>query len=167
MGELLIHEYRSQVTSTLFAMANCCKLPLWAHISFAALGFVAGLLGGVIFVVKFVNLHAGVWAFLSCIPSAAVLHLHYLHRRQRIGDVHNENSLNWTIAFASVKIAVSVLAAIIYVAISIQNGIPLLPVETSLYLGAIQALMVTKWSIALAMYAKKYKMFVDGAYGEI
>ena len=60
------------------------------------------------------NLHnfyfsSGVWAFLSCIPSAAVLHLHYLHRRQRIGDVHNENSLNWTIAFASVKIAVSVL----------------------------------------------------------
>ena len=55
----MIHEYRSQVTSTLFAMANCCKLPLWAHISFAALGFVAGLLGGVIFVVKFVNLHAG------------------------------------------------------------------------------------------------------------
>jgi len=26
---------------------------------------------------------------------------------------------------------------------------------------------VTKWSVALAMYARKYKMYVDGAYDEI
>ena len=38
---------------------GCFKLPLWAHISFAALGVVAGFLGGVVFVAKFANLHAG------------------------------------------------------------------------------------------------------------
>lgn len=56
---------------------------------------------------------------------------------------------------------------IVYVSISIEKNIPLLPIPTSLYLGAIQALMVTKWSVALAMYAKKYKMYVDGSYDEI
>jgi len=146
---------------------GCFKLPLWAHISFAALGVVAGFLGGVVFVAKFANLHAGVWAFISCIPSAAVLHMHHLHRKRRIGEVHNEKSLNWTIAFAIVKAVVSSIAVIVYVSISIEKNIPLLPIPTSLYLGAIQALMVTKWSVALAMYAKKYKMYVDGSYDEI
>ena len=132
---------------------------------------------------------------MSCIPSAAVLHLHHLHRKRRIGDVHSEKSLNFTIAFAVVKVVVSLIgewrgakhvllvgvvgdkliginafvctAVIVYVSISIEENIPLLPIKTSLYLGAIQALMVTKWSVALAMYAKKYKMYVDGAYDEI
>ena len=59
------------------------------------------------------------------------------------------------------------LAVIVYVSISIEENIPMLPIKTSLYLGAVQAFMVTKWSIALAMYARKYKMFVGGAYDEI
>ena len=134
---------------------------------------------------------------MSCIPSASVLHLHHLHRKRRIGDVHSEKSLNLTIAFAVVKVVVSFIgewrggkhvlsvgvvgnkfssininasvctAVIVYVSISIEENIPLLPIKTSLYLGAIQALMVTKWSVALAMYARKYKMYVDGAYDEI
>ena len=55
----------------------------------------------------FLILLPGVWAFISCIPSASVLHLHHLHRKGRIGNVHNEKSLNWTIAFSVVKAIVS------------------------------------------------------------
>ncbi len=84
--------------------------------------------------------------------------MHYLHRQQRIGEYHSERSLNTTVAVGLFKIIVSILgktkaaieyrcsstrstfflAALVYVSVSIERGIGMLPIETSLYLGAIQ-----------------------------
>jgi hypothetical protein len=146
---------------------RCCRLPLWAHLTFAAIGFAAGLLGGALFIIKFVNLHAGVWSLISCVPSALVFHLHWLHRSQRIGAVHTVTSINLLITGGLAKIVISVLAVIVYVSLSIEYNIKMMPIETSLYLGAIQAGMVAKWSIALVIYGRNYKSFAGDVYGVI
>ena len=53
----------------------------------------------------------------------------------------------------------SVAAAVAYVAVSAANGTTFeTPIGDNLYLAAIMALLVTKWSVSLAAFSRKFRI---------
>ena len=56
----------------------------------------------------------------------------------------------------------SAAAAVAYVAVSAVNGTTLeTPIGDNLYLAAIMALLVTKWSISLAVFSRKFRILYE------
>ena len=64
------------------SVSQLCRA--WFWLAFTAVGLVAGAMGGVVFIAAFGNVHAGGWSLVSCVPSSAGLHLHYLHKGRRV-----------------------------------------------------------------------------------
>ena len=77
--------------------------------------------------------------------------------------LHSEKSLKGMTALGIALTVASVIAALVYVAESIKLSIPMEPIGDNLYLGAVMAIMVAKWSISLAIFSWKYKVLYEEA----
>ena len=61
----------------------------------------------------------------------------------------------------------SAAAAVAYVAVSAASGTTMDPIGDNLYLAAVMALLVTKWSVSLAAFSRKYRISFEETEGDV
>jgi len=137
------------------------KLALKIHLAFAMIGLVGGIAGFVAFVFAFHNFHAGIWSLISGVMATFCLHMHYINLKEQLEMNYTKDRLKFTGLLGLFMTIISLLAAICYFVYSLVNHIPMLPVQHSLILGAVQAFLTFKWAANLVYFSRKHYKNID------
>eukprot|EP00096_Caligus_rogercresseyi_P009805 TRINITY_DN3405_c0_g1_i2.p1 TRINITY_DN3405_c0_g1~~TRINITY_DN3405_c0_g1_i2.p1 ORF type:complete len:151 (-),score=16.65 TRINITY_DN3405_c0_g1_i2:708-1160(-) len=145
----------------------CClteRVKLNLHIVMSIIGFVGGISGFFIFCIVYQNFHAGSWSFLAGIMSVICFQFHVFYRHDTLDSHYNEKHFYYFRAFGIFMAVASLIAIITYLSLSASFGIPMLPVGSSLILGAVQAFLTLKWSLSVYYFSGFYASKLQTAY---
>merc|ERR1712154_87477 len=124
----------------------------------AGLGLVMGALVFVIFAFIYGNVSAGLWAAVSSLLSAVVLHQHILSSRGTLASLYNSRRFRVLFISGLVLLAFSLSATIYSFTMKIKLNQETYPIGESYLIAAVWSFMTSKWSFLLSLYSHKYKI---------
>jgi len=128
----------------------------------AGVGVVTGLLVFIIFTFVYGNVSAGVWAAISSILSALVLHQHILFSRGILASFYNTKRLRMLLIGGAGLVIVSLSVTIYYFTMKIKLSQKTYPISKSYLIAGVWSFMTSKWSFLLSLYSYKYRIKLDG-----
>ncbi|KDR19233.1 heme transporter hrg1-A-like [Zootermopsis nevadensis] len=141
-------------------MFNNCKQ--WFHLVSSVVGAILGVSAFVVFFCIYENVDAAFWGLLSGVFAMVCFHLHYLYVRQKMDSWHSVDTLR-SIKVLGIMGALAGMAGLIWcIFIAVYHHIPVMPVDTSMYIAAVWTFMTAKWGLCLFLYCRMYTRILSG-----
>jgi len=122
----------------------------------AGFGVLAGMSTFFVFTFVYGNVDAGIWALLSSVFSACVLHLHLLYKNHRLSAWHTVTSLTANRNLGILALLGSLAATVYYWYMAISEHQEIYPIGDSDMIAGVWAFMTVKWSVGLTYFGHKY-----------
>merc|ERR1711953_121376 len=161
-GSLLWYPVHSCQTATAMNISDRRGWWMKLKMGSAGLGLVMGVLVFVVFTFVYGNVCAGLWAVVSSLLSALVLHQHILFTRGTLAQIYNPKRFRILLISGLVLLGFSLSAAIYYFTMKIKLNQETYPIKESYLIAAVWSFMTSKWSFLLSLYSHKYKKKLDG-----
>merc|ERR1711962_196500 len=124
----------------------------------AGLGVILGILMFPVWILHYGNTAAGLWALLSSLPSAIVLHMHLLHRKGRLAQKYPVARLSILRSTSLVLVLLSLVVTLYYIATAVNTHQAIHPISDSYMIAGVWSFMSFKWFTGLAYFSHSYRV---------